>query len=300
MLKIAFNHHYVHTLPEGHRFPMAKYELLPQQLLLEGTINEDAFFNPDKIDKDLALAVHDKTYYNDLLGLKLDRSAQRKTGFVHNEQLILREQIIIEGTRKCTEYAIENGVSMNIAGGTHHAFTNRGEGFCMLNDQAIAAKWLLDNNKAKKILIIDLDVHQGNGTAEIFRNTPEVFTFSMHGENNYPLKKEISDLDVNLPDGIKDSDYIYLLEKSLDDIFKVFTPDFLFFQSGIDIIETDKLGRLGVSIQGCKKRDEIVLQMAKNLNLPIVVSMGGGYSEEIKYIIEAHANTFRTAQHIFF
>lgn len=300
MLKIAFNHHYVHALPEGHRFPMAKYELLPQQLLLEGTINEDAFFNPGIIDKDLVLAVHDKTYYNDLLGLKLDRNAQRKTGFVHNEQLILREQIIIEGTRKCTEYAIENGVSMNIAGGTHHAFTNRGEGFCMLNDQAIAAKWLLDNNKAKKILIIDLDVHQGNGTAEIFRDTPEVFTFSMHGENNYPLKKEISDLDVNLPDGIKDSDYIYLLEKSLDDIFKVFTPDFLFFQSGIDIIETDKLGRLGVSIQGCKKRDEIVLQMAKNLNLPIVVSMGGGYSEEIKYIIEAHANTFRTAQHIFF
>ena len=300
MLKIAFNPHYVHPLPEGHRFPMAKYELLPQQLLLEGTVEEDAFFSPGLIDKDLVLSVHDKDYYKDLLHLKIDHSAQRKTGFIHNEELILREQIIMEGTRKCAEYAKENGIAMNIAGGTHHAFTDRGEGFCLLNDQAIAAKWLLENKKASQVLIVDLDVHQGNGTAEIFKNTPEVFTFSMHGANNYPLKKEISDLDVNLPDGIKDSDYIYLLEKSLDDILNVFTPEFLFYQSGVDIIETDKLGRLGVSIQGCKKRDELVFQMAKNHNLPVVVSMGGGYSEEIKFIIEAHANTFRTAQHIFF
>lgn len=300
MLKIAFNDYYIHSLPEGHRFPMAKYELLPKQLLLEGTVEEDAFFSPGKIAKEHVLAVHKEEYFNDLLGLKLDRAAQRKTGFVHNEDLILREQIIIEGTRRCAEYAIEHGVSMNIAGGTHHSFTDRGEGFCLLNDQAIASKWLLNNSKASKILIIDLDVHQGNGTAEIFQNTPEVFTFSMHGENNYPLKKETSDLDVPLPDGIKDNEYIYLLEQSLDRILKIFTPDFLFFQSGIDIIETDKLGRLGVSIKGCKQRDKIVLNLAKELNLPIVVSMGGGYSEEIKYIIEAHANTFRTAQHIFF
>jgi len=273
---------------------------LPQQLLLEGTIEEDAFFSPGKIDKENVLAVHDQAYFNDLLELRLDRRAQRKTGFIHNEDLILREQIIMEGTRRCTEYAIEHGVSMNIAGGTHHSFTDKGEGFCLLNDQAIAAKWLIKNKKASKILIIDLDVHQGNGTAEIFQNTPDVFTFSMHGENNYPLKKETSDMDVPLSDGIKDNEYIYLLEQSLDKILNVFTPDFLFFQSGIDIIETDKLGRLGVSIKGCKQRDEIVLKMAKELNLPIVTSMGGGYSEEIKYIIEAHANTFRTAQHIFF
>ncbi|HLV42804.1 MAG TPA: histone deacetylase [Brumimicrobium sp.] len=300
MLKIAFDQCYVQPLPAGHRFPMAKYELLPQQLLLEGTVTENAFFSPEVIDKNFVLSVHDQEYFNDFIHLKLDRKAQRKTGFIHNEQLILREQIIMEGTRRCAEYALQNGVSMNISGGTHHAFSNRGEGFCMLNDQAIAAQWLLDSKKAAKILIIDLDVHQGNGTAEIFKNNPDVFTFSMHGENNYPLKKEKSDLDVNLPDGIKDSEYIYLLEKSLDSILKSFTPDFLFFQSGIDIIETDKLGRLAVSIQGCKKRDEIIFQMAKNLDLPIVGSMGGGYSEEIKYIIEAHANTFRTAQHIFF
>lgn len=300
MLKIAFHQKYVHPLPEGHHFPMAKYELLPQQLLLEGTVDETAFFSPGIIEKELVLSAHTEEYFKDLTNLNLDRKAQRKTGFVHDHELILREQIIMEGTRMCTEFALLHGVAMNISGGTHHAFSDRGEGFCMLNDQAIAAQWLLNSKKAKKILIIDLDVHQGNGTAEIFQNTPEVFTFSMHGANNYPLKKEKSDLDINLPDGIKDSEYLYLLEKSLNDILKVFTPDFLFYQSGIDIIETDKLGRLGVSIQGCKKRDEIVFQMAHQLSLPIVASMGGGYSEEIKYIIEAHANTFRTAQYIYF
>ncbi len=300
MLKIAFHKHYVHPLPKGHRFPMAKYELLPQQLLLEGTVEESAFFSPGKIAKENILAVHDDVYFNDLLELRLDRRAQRKTGFEHNKELILREQLLVEATRRCTEYALENGISMNIAGGTHHAFSNRGEGFCLLNDQAVAASWLLRNKKAEKILIIDLDVHQGNGTAEIFKNTPDVFTFSMHGENNYPLKKETSDMDVPLPDGIKDNEYLYLLEQSLNHILNIFTPDFLFFQSGIDIIETDKLGRLGVSIKGCKQRDEIVFKMAKQLGLPIVVTMGGGYSEQIKYIIEAHANTFRTAQHIFF
>lgn len=300
MLKIAFNQNFIHPLPEGHRFPMEKYDLLPKQLLWEGTIEENAFFSPELIDKNHITAVHDIEYVNDFLSLNIDVRAQRKTGFTHDKHLILREQMIVEGTRQCTEYALENGIAMTISGGTHHAFTNRGEGFCMLNDQAIAAKWLLDNKNIKKILIIDLDVHQGNGTAEIFQNSSEIFTFSMHGENNYPLKKEKSNLDVNLPDGTKDSKYLYLLEEALDNIFNNFSPDFLFFQSGVDIIESDKLGRLNVSIEGCKKRDEIVLQLAKNLNLPIVVSMGGGYSEEIKMIIESHANTFRTAQHTFF
>lgn|SRR5690554_3598571 len=300
MLKIAFHQKYVQPLPKGHRFPMEKYDLLPQQLIFEGTVDENAFFTPEIIEREAVLAAHDSAYFHNFLNLKLDQKAQRKTGFVHDENLILREQILVEGTRKCTEFALQHGISMNIAGGTHHAFSNRGEGFCMLNDQAIAAQWLLDNKKATRILIIDLDVHQGNGTAEIFQNTPEVFTFSMHGKNNYPLKKEKSDLDVELPDNTKDAEYIYLLEKSLDEIFQVFNPDFLFYQSGIDIIETDKLGRLKISIQGCKKRDEIVFQTAHQLGLPIVVSMGGGYSEEIKYIIEAHANTFRTAQYTYF
>lgn len=300
MLKIAFNEYYIQPLPDGHRFPMDKYDLLPKQLIHEGTVEENAFFSPEIIDPKHVLAVHDKNYFDALRALKIDRKAQRKTGFPHDERLILREQIIMEGTRKCAEYALTNGAAMNIAGGTHHAYTNRGEGFCLLNDQAIAAKWLLEEGKASQILIIDLDVHQGNGTAEIFEKNTQVFTFSMHGENNYPLKKEVSDLDIPLPDGIKDKEYLYLLEKHLDQILTNYTPDFLFFQSGVDIIETDKLGRLGVSIRGCRQRDEIVFRYARELGVPIVASMGGGYSPQIKNIIEAHANTYRAAQQILF
>jgi len=300
MLKIAFNDYYIQPLPEGHRFPMDKYDLLPKQLLHEGTVEEGAFFSPGKIDPNQVLAVHDSEYFESLLALKIDKKAQRKSGFPHDERLILREQVIMEGTRKCAEYALEHGAAMNIAGGTHHAYTNRGEGFCLLNDQAIAAQWLLDEKKASQILIIDLDVHQGNGTAEIFQENSQVFTFSMHGENNYPLKKERSDLDVPLQDGIKDKEYLYLLEKYLEQILTHYTPDFLFFQSGVDIIDTDKLGRLGVTIPGCRQRDDIVFRYAKELDVPIVASMGGGYSPQIKNIIEAHANTYRAAQQILF
>lgn len=300
MLKIAYNEHYVQPLPDGHRFPMEKYDLLPRQLLHEGTVDEAAFFSPDLIHPKHVAAVHDSVYFNELKALKISPRAQRKTGFPHNQRLIQREQIIMEGTRACAAYSLKYGVAMNIAGGTHHAFTDRGEGFCLLNDIAIASQWLLDEGLAKKILVIDLDVHQGNGTAEIFRNNPSVYTFSMHGANNYPLHKEVSDLDVPLPDGTDDKSYLYQLEKHLDEICSNFVPDFIFFQSGVDVIETDKLGRLALTISGCKQRDEIVFRLAHENNIPIVASMGGGYSPEIKHIIEAHANTFRTAQYTYF
>ena len=300
MLKIAFDNIFAHSLPPGHRFPMAKYELLPQQLLYEGTVEENNFFSSPKIEESIVLGVHDSTYFNRLSTLDLSKREQRVTGFPHNAQLIEREIRIMEGTRRCAEFALEHGVSMNIAGGTHHAFTNKGEGFCLLNDQAIAAMWLLNSNKAQRILIIDLDVHQGNGTAEIFKDEKRVFTFSVHGKNNYPLKKEQSDLDVELEDGIKDIAYLDKVKRSLEPVIEKFNPDFLFFQSGVDILETDKLGRLGVSIEGCKKRDSYILQLAHDLKLPIVCSMGGGYSPQLKFIIEAHANTYRMAQEIYF
>ena len=169
----------------------------------------------------------------------------------------------------------------------------------MLNDQAIAAQWLLNQQLVHKILIIDLDVHQGNGTAKIFSNEPRVFTFSMHGRNNYPLKKEISDLDVELDDGNSDTVYLYKLQQSLDSILKNFMPEFIFYQSGVDVLQTDKLGKLALSLEGCKKRDEVVFLLAKQLNVPIVCTMGGGYSPEIKTIIEGHANTFRTVFQLF-
>lgn len=300
MLKVAFRKEYIHDLPEGHRFPMEKYELLPKQLLLEGTLNEENFFSPDFCSLDLIHHVHSNAYIDRLYNLQLTPREQRVSGFPHTKSLIDRESMIMEGTRACAAYALEYGAAMNVAGGTHHAYTDRGEGFCLMNDQAIAARWLLNNEKASRILIIDLDVHQGNGTAQIFASDPNVFTFSMHGEGNYPLIKERSDLDVGLPDGIKDKEYLYLLQSSLHSILNDFTPDFVFYQCGVDILETDKLGKLGVSLAGCKERDRIVIETVRQLNVPMVCSMGGGYSKEIKYILEAHANTYRIVQEILF
>lgn len=300
MLKIAFHEYYIQPLPEGHRFPMEKYDLLPKQLLHEGTIEEINLFTPRLIQENDVVAIHDVHYFQRLRSLEISPKDQRISGFPHNERLIHREQLIMEGTRQCAEYALKYGAAMNSAGGTHHAYRDRGEGFCLLNDQAIAAQWLLDHSLARQIFIIDLDVHQGNGTASIFAHEPRVFTFSMHGKNNYPLRKEESDCDVELPDGIKDKAYLYLLEQHLEEVMTRIHPDFIFYQSGVDIIESDKLGRLGVTLAGCKERDRVVFQFAKSLKCPIVTCMGGGYSPDIRQIIDAHANTFRVAQDIFF
>jgi len=186
-----------------------------------------------------------------------------------------------------------------VAGGTHHAFADRGEGFCCFNDQAVAANYLLDKGLARKILIVDLDVHQGNGTASIFRDEPRVFTFSMHGERNYPLRKEQSDLDIGLPDGMEDEAYLNILKENLPRIADEFQPDFVFYQSGVDVLASDKLGRLHLTRQGCRERDWFVLSFCKRNRIPVAVSMGGGYSPRIADIVEAHANTFRVAQELF-
>lgn len=300
MLKVAFDEAFIHPLPAGHRFPMEKYDLLPKQLIHEGTIEAHQLFSPAFCAYEDLNTVHDALYLQQLFDLKISPREQRKTGFVHSSSLIERESRIMEGTRKCAEFALSHGAAMNIAGGTHHAYSNRGEGFCLMNDQAIAAKWLLKNKLTTQVLIIDLDVHQGNGTAQVFANTPEVFTFSMHGKNNYPLKKEMSDCDVELEDGIGDTAYLKLLERHLSETLERFCPTFIFFQSGVDVLETDKLGRLGLSIEGCKKRDQFVFKKVKELGVPVVCSMGGGYSPDIRQIIEAHANTFREVQNFLF
>jgi acetoin utilization deacetylase AcuC-like enzyme len=300
MLKIAWNERYVLPLPPGHRFPMSKYELLPQQLLYEGTISESNLFSPEQPDIRDILATHTPEYWEKLRNLSLSPQEIRRTGFPLSQDLIDREVLIMNGTIECTRFALQFGVSMNIAGGTHHAFTNRGEGFCLLNDQAIAANYLLNEGLAKKILIVDLDVHQGNGTAEIFRNESRVFTFSMHGANNYPLIKENSDLDIGLPDGVSDDFYLSTLDTNLKHLIDFLEPDFIFYQCGVDILKTDKLGKLSVSRVGCKQRDRLVLSLAKLNRIPVVASMGGGYSPDFRDIIEAHANTYRLAQDIFF
>ncbi|WP_297334147.1 histone deacetylase [Flavobacterium sp.] len=300
MLPIAFHPIYRHPLPEGHRFPMIKYELLPQQLIHEGTATESDFYAPPMPDMGHVLRVHKESYVNDLLNLTLDARAARKIGFPLSAELAERELRIVQGTIWGSLQAIEKGIAFNIAGGTHHAYSTHGEAFCLLNDQAIAAQYLLDNSLAKKILIVDLDVHQGNGTAEIFAGNESVFTFSMHGKTNYPFKKEISDLDIALPDDTTDAEYMSILRETLPKLTEKIKPDFIFYLCGVDILASDKLGKLGCSIEGCRQRDEYVLSTYHKLNIPVQCSMGGGYSPDIKTIIEAHANTYRAAKQIYF
>ena len=300
ILKIAYDPIYAHPLPEGHRFPMLKYELIPAQLLYEGSITSDNIFSPAACPDKIILWTHDKAYLERLHSQTLSVKEQRHIGFPQSQALTQRELIIAQGTIDCCYYAMQNGVAMNVAGGTHHAFADRGEGFCMLNDIAIAANYLLHYNLAKQILIIDLDVHQGNGTAKLFEDEKRVFTFSMHGEHNYPFHKEKSDLDVPLKDGIGDTEYVDLLKLILPKLVDEVKPDFAFFLSGVDILATDRYGKLKVSIDGCRERDAVVFNLLKQHCIPCAVSMGGGYSADVKIITEAHCNTFRMALKLFF
>jgi len=300
MLKIAFHPIYKHELPEGHRFPMDKYDLLPQQLIYEGTCTEENFFEPEIPNNKHFFTVHDPEYFFNLLNITLSQKEARKIGFPLSEVLVAREMIIADGTIKASKFALKNGIAMNIAGGTHHAFSSHGEAFCMLNDQAIGARYLQQKGLAKKILIVDLDVHQGNGTAEIFKKDASVFTFSMHGKSNYPFIKETSDLDIALKNETKDNEYLSILKNTLPKLINQEKPDFIYYLCGVDVLETDKLGKLSLSVKGCKERDQFVLQTCRDFNIPVMCSMGGGYSPDIKVIVDAHANTFRLAQEIYF
>jgi acetoin utilization deacetylase AcuC-like enzyme len=295
MLHVAFDHIYAHPLPEGHRFPMLKYELIPQQLLYEGTITKENLFSPQPCPEEIVLLTHTKEYVNKLLHQTLSAREQRHIGFPQSPQLTMREFVITQGTIDCCDYAMKHGIAINVAGGTHHAFADKGEGFCLLNDFAVAANYLLHRKLASKIIIIDLDVHQGNGTAALFQQNKNVFTFSMHGEHNYPFHKEKSDLDVPLKNGTDDNTYCDILQEHLSNLLDSFKPDFAFFLSGVDVLHTDQFGKLNLTIEGCKKRDEIVFSFLNKRSIPVAVAMGGGYSKDIKLIVEAHCNTFRTA-----
>lgn len=300
MLHVAWSPVYRYALPEGHRFPMVKYDLLPEQLIYEGTLREENYFQPPLLDVDRLLLTHTENYWHELETQTLSAKAIRKIGFPMTPALVTRGRHIAMGTLECARLARQFGVALNTAGGTHHAFADHGEGFCVLNDFAIAANILLAEQEAEQILIIDLDVHQGNGTARMFMNESRVFTFSMHGEKNYPLRKERSDLDVGLPDGLTDGPYLRLLDHHLKALMDEVKPDLVFYLAGVDVLSSDRLGRLGLSRQGCKDRDRLVFNICRANQVPVAVSMGGGYSEKLTDLIEAHANTFRVAQELYF
>lgn len=300
MLKIAFHPAYNHPVPEGHRFPMLKYDLIAEQLLYEGTITESNLFSPSRISQTDLLRSHNSEYVHALNTLSLSASEIRKTGFALTQELVQREEIIMQGTIDAALYATEFGIGMNIAGGTHHAYKEHGEGFCLYNDIVLAADYLLARALAKQVLVVDLDVHQGNGTAKMAEGNQAIFTFSMHGATNYPAHKEQSDLDIALPDETTDAVYLKILRETLPKLIDDVKPDHIFFQSGVDVLKTDRLGKLSLTREGCKERDRYVINLCKQNGIPLTISLGGSYSESIIDIVEAHCNTFRLAQELYY
>ena len=279
---------------------MQKYTLIPERLLTEGTISEANFFAPSKLSEEEILTTHTAEYWHKLRTQTLDRKEARAIGFEMTPTLVERGRYIAHATYECALFAKQFGVAMNVAGGTHHSFADHGEGFCVFNDVCIASNLLLDRGEATKILIVDLDVHQGNGNASIMADEPRVFVFSMHGEKNYPFRRPPSDLDIDLPNDTDDEAYLAILADTLPRLIKEVAPDMIFYQSAVDVLATDKLGKLALTLEGCKARDEFVLTQARDNGVPVAVVMGGGYSEDIEQVVEAHCNTFRVAQRLFF
>lgn len=293
MLRVSFSESFPLPLPEGHKFPFRKYELTRQQLEYEGIITSANLFIPEWIPDEIVHLSHSPEWWQKAKAHQLDAKEYRRIGFPNVPELVTRSLSSASGTVHAALHALEDGAGMNLAGGTHHSFYDRGEGFCLLNDIAIAANHLLDKGLIKKALVIDLDVHQGNGTAAIFKDEPRVFTFSMHCVDNYPFRKEVSDLDVELVAFSDDQRYLDELKKHIPWLMEKFGPDIVFYQAGVDILETDKLGKLNVSRQGCRERDHLVISHAKRLNLPLVVVMGGGYSDRYNTIVNAHCETYK-------
>ena len=297
--QLFYSPYYYADIGEGHVFPIKKFELVRDVLLREGTLQLDEIVEPEPAKLEDLHLVHTEDYISRLVNGTLTTKEIRKLGLPWSESLVRRSFHAISGTIEATKTALVEGISSNLAGGTHHAYPDRGEGFCVLNDVAVAIRVLQRENLAKRFLIVDCDVHQGNGTAFIFKNDESVFTFSMHGAKNYPLHKEQSSLDLELPDKTSDAEFLETLSEALPRIF-LHNPDIIFYLGGADPFEKDKLGRLSLTIKGLRARDEMVLEFAKSKDVPIVTTMSGGYAADINDTVEIHANTIRAVKQIFF
>ncbi len=294
-MRAFYSDHFVLPLPEGHKFPMAKYSGLRERILADGIIAPADLHEAPAASLDDLRLVHDAAYVDAVINGTVAADIQRRIGFPWSPEMVERSRRSVGATIAAARVALDEGVSANLAGGTHHAFADRGEGFCVFNDVAVAARVLQRDHHANRIAVIDLDVHQGNGTASIFKDDQSVFTFSMHGDKNFPFKKEVSDLDVALPDGTADHDYLAALRLHLDAVLNRHRPDFAFYLAGADPYEGDRLGRLKLTIDGLRTRDEIVLRACATAGLPVAISMSGGYANNIDAIITIHANTIQTA-----
>lgn len=282
-------------LASTHPFPMSKYRLVRERLLEEGSITDQNLAEPPLAGDEDILLVHTEEYWFRCVRGELTAQEVRRIGFPWSEGLVSRSRAAVQGTILAAKHALRDGVASNLAGGTHHAYPDHGEGYCVLNDIAIATRVLWRDGLVERVAVIDCDVHQGNGTAAIFQDDPDVFTFSMHGEKNFPARKEQSKLDIHLPDGVGDDEYLAILREQVPRILGNFRPDFVFYQAGVDPFEGDRLGRLKLTLDGLRRRDEFVIAACRDRDLPVVTTMGGGYAKDISDTVEAHCNTVRAA-----
>ena len=294
-MRAFYSDHFVLPLPEGHRFPMAKYSRLRERVVADGSVPPERLFEAPAASWDDIRLVHTPDYVDAVATGTLPREAQRRIGFPWSLGMVERSRRSVGATIAAARAAREDGIAVNLAGGTHHSFADRGEGYCVFNDVAVGARVLQRDHAVHRIAVIDCDVHQGNGTAAIFQHDRSVFTFSMHGAQNFPFRKEMSDLDVNLADGTTDSEYLELLSRHLDDVFRSHQPEFAFYLAGADPYEGDRLGRLKLTVAGLRARDEIVLGRCRGGNVPVAISMSGGYAPDVDAIVTIHANTIAVA-----
>ncbi len=297
--KVFYSPYYYADIGEKHVFPIRKFQLVRDKLLAEGTIKPEEIIEPEPASIEDICLVHTKDYVTRFIQGKLTEKEIRRLGLPWSKSLVRRSFLATSGTINAAKHALENKVSSNLAGGTHHAYPDRGEGFCVFNDVAVAIRVLQRDKLAERFLVIDCDVHQGDGTAFIFKDDDSVFTFSMHGSKNYPLRKEKSSLDIELEDGTTDDEYLQILEQALPRVF-THGPDIIFYLAGADPYEKDKLGRLKLTKEGLKSRDSMVLRFAKENQVPIVTTMSGGYAIDIVDTVEIHANTVKAVKEVFF
>ncbi len=297
-MRVCYTPRYYADIGEGHVFPIRKFELVRDRLVAEGTLSPAEIYEPREAPVGDVLLVHTEDYVTRLRAGALTPREVRRLGLPWSKALVRRSFLATAGTIAAARFALVEGVGANLAGGTHHAFPDHGEGFCVLNDVAVAARVLRRDGLARRVAVVDLDVHQGNGTAHIFDGDASVFTFSMHGAKNYPLFKLRSTLDVELADGTADEEYLETLARHLPRVF-AHAPDLVFYLGGADPYVGDKLGRLSLSFEGLRARDELVLGECRARGVPVTTVMSGGYAADINDTVEIHCNTIRAAKNVF-
>ena len=295
MLHVWSSAKYTFPLPDGHRFPIAKYAMLRERVIAEGIVEPDHLHDPARASRDDLLLVHTADYVDRFTNGELTRDEERRLGFPWSPSLVERSYRAAGGTSEAARHALTHGIAMNLAGGTHHAFPSHGEGFCVFNDVAVAIRALQRDGLIERAAIIDLDVHQGNGTHAIFAGDDRVFTFSMHGGRNYPFRKVAGCLDIELGDRTGDDEYLSILADALPRVLLDARPDIVVYLAGADPLECDRLGRLSMTFDGLSRRDAFVIERCREVGLPLVITIAGGYAEPIDATVQVHTTTARIA-----